>query len=137
MRIRIRRIHMFLGLPDPDPLVRDPDPDPSTIKQKNKKNFDSYCFTSFYDFLSLKMTYVPEKLIAKKICCIDVLKVTDENSRIRILIRIQIHYSELWIPESKSVQNFMDPQHCLGLCGSRCKSQKAKAKHQITILPCR
>jgi hypothetical protein len=29
--IRIRRIRMFLGLPDPDPLVRgtDPDPDPS------------------------------------------------------------------------------------------------------------
>jgi hypothetical protein len=28
--IRIRRIRMFLGLPDPDPLVRgaDPDPDP-------------------------------------------------------------------------------------------------------------
>jgi hypothetical protein len=28
LRIRIRRIHMFLGLPDPDPLVRDTDPDP-------------------------------------------------------------------------------------------------------------
>jgi hypothetical protein len=29
--IRIRRIRMFLGLPDLDPLVRgtDPDPDPS------------------------------------------------------------------------------------------------------------
>jgi hypothetical protein len=44
LRIRIHRIHMFLGLPDPDqdPLVRgmDPDPaldpdwDPSTIMQK-------------------------------------------------------------------------------------------------------
>ena len=35
LRIRIRRIHMFLGLPDPDPLVRDtdPDPNPSIIKQ--------------------------------------------------------------------------------------------------------
>jgi hypothetical protein len=34
--IRIRRIHMFFGLPDPDPLVRDTDPDsdPSIIKQK-------------------------------------------------------------------------------------------------------
>ncbi len=31
--IRIRRIRMFLGLPDPDPLVRDTDPDPSIIKQ--------------------------------------------------------------------------------------------------------
>ncbi len=31
LRIRIHRIHMFLGLPDPDPLVRgmDPDPDPA------------------------------------------------------------------------------------------------------------
>ncbi len=40
LRIRIRRIHMFLSLPDqhPDPLVRDmdpdPDPGPSIIKQK-------------------------------------------------------------------------------------------------------
>jgi hypothetical protein len=36
LRIRIHRIHMFLGLRDPDPLVRgmDPDPDPSIIMQK-------------------------------------------------------------------------------------------------------
>ena len=48
LRIRIRRIRMFLGLldpdpshmflglldPDPDPLVRGMDPDPSVIKQK-------------------------------------------------------------------------------------------------------
>ena len=42
LRIRIPRIHVFLGLldpdPDPDPLVRgidpDPDLDPSNIKQK-------------------------------------------------------------------------------------------------------
>ena len=37
-RIRIHRIHMFLGLPDPDPLIRgmDPDPesDPSIIMRK-------------------------------------------------------------------------------------------------------
>jgi hypothetical protein len=35
LRIRIHRIHMFLGLPDPDPLVRgiDPDLDPSIIMQ--------------------------------------------------------------------------------------------------------
>ncbi len=35
LRIRIHRIHMFLGLPDPDPLARgmDPDPDPSIIKK--------------------------------------------------------------------------------------------------------
>jgi len=46
LRIRIHRIHVFLGLqdPDPNPLVRgmdpdpdpalDPDPDPSIIMQK-------------------------------------------------------------------------------------------------------
>ncbi len=40
LRIRIRQIHVFLGLldPDPDPLVRGMDPDldldPSNIKQK-------------------------------------------------------------------------------------------------------
>ncbi len=38
IRIRIHRIHVFLGLldPDPDPLVRcmDPDLDPSNINQK-------------------------------------------------------------------------------------------------------
>jgi hypothetical protein len=36
LRIRIRRIRMFLGLLDPDPLVRgmDPAPDPSIIDQK-------------------------------------------------------------------------------------------------------
>jgi hypothetical protein len=34
LRIRIRRIHKFLGLPDPDPLVRDTDADPSISKQK-------------------------------------------------------------------------------------------------------
>ncbi len=34
LRIRIHRIHMFLGLldPDPDPLVRGMDPDPPIIK---------------------------------------------------------------------------------------------------------
>jgi hypothetical protein len=34
LRIRIHRIHMFLGLPDPDPLVGGMDPDPSIIMQK-------------------------------------------------------------------------------------------------------
>jgi hypothetical protein len=36
LRIRIHRIHMFLGLPDPDPdpLVKGTDPDPSIIMQK-------------------------------------------------------------------------------------------------------
>jgi hypothetical protein len=36
IRIRIRRIRMFLGLLDPDPdlLVKGMDPDPSITKQK-------------------------------------------------------------------------------------------------------
>jgi hypothetical protein len=34
LRLRIRRIHMFLVFPDPDPKVRDTDPDPSIVKQK-------------------------------------------------------------------------------------------------------
>ena len=34
LRIRMHRIHMFLGLQDPDPLVRGMDSDPSIIMQK-------------------------------------------------------------------------------------------------------
>jgi hypothetical protein len=58
---------MFLGLPDPDLLVRGPDLDPSVIKQISRKNLDSYFVTA-------------EFVVA-------VLKVTDENSQIRIRIR--------------------------------------------------
>ncbi len=47
LRIRIRRIRMFVGLLDPDPLVRGMDPDPSITKQKSKKNLVSYCFVTF------------------------------------------------------------------------------------------
>jgi hypothetical protein len=42
---------MFLGLPDP--LVRDTEPDPPSSKNI-KKNIDSYCFVTFFDFLSLE-----------------------------------------------------------------------------------
>ncbi len=81
---------MFVDLPDPnpDPLVRDmdPDPDPSIIKQKNKKNIDSYCYVTLYDFLTLEIDVnVPSKSNKKKNnFFVGVLKVTDENSRIRI-----------------------------------------------------
>ncbi len=71
LRIRIHRIHMFLGLQDPDPLVRglDPDPDPSIIMQKFKKNLDSYYFVTLFDFLSLKTDeYVPSKSKKQKNC---------------------------------------------------------------------
>jgi hypothetical protein len=51
LRIRIHRIHMFLGLLDPDPdlLIRGMDPDPSIIKQKKvRKNLDFYCFVILF-----------------------------------------------------------------------------------------
>jgi hypothetical protein len=53
------RIRMFLGILDPDPLVRgmDPAPDPSIIKQKSKKNHDS--FLLFCDYF---MTFIFEKM---------------------------------------------------------------------------
>jgi hypothetical protein len=42
-----------------------------------------------------------QKVISKKYFFVDILKVTDENSRIRI--RIRIHKSEVWIRGSGSV----------------------------------
>ncbi len=42
LRIRIRRIRVFSGLPDPDPLIRGKDPDPPTV------------FWLLYDFSSSK-----------------------------------------------------------------------------------
>jgi hypothetical protein len=49
LRIRIHRIHMFLGLPDPLARGMEPDPDPSTIKQNSKKTLDSFLlFSKFF-----------------------------------------------------------------------------------------
>ncbi len=52
LRIRIRRIRMFLGLLDPDLLFW------GTIllssSKNSKKNLDSYCFEILFDILSLK-----------------------------------------------------------------------------------
>jgi hypothetical protein len=47
LRIRIRRIHMFLALPDLDPLVRNPDPVPGSVSfyhqaKKSKNNIDPF-----------------------------------------------------------------------------------------------
>jgi hypothetical protein len=70
---------MFLGLPDPDPLVRGVDPYPDLdpyiilISSIVKKT----CFLLFCDFFWTVYLFV------------GVLKVLDENSRIRI--RIGIH----------------------------------------------
>ncbi len=49
-------------VPDPDSLVRvrgmdpdtDPTPDPLSSSKNCKKNLASYCFVTFFDFLSLK-----------------------------------------------------------------------------------
>jgi hypothetical protein len=80
LRIRIR---MFLGLLDPDPLVpgtdsgTNPAPDPSIIKQKRKKKLNSYCFVTFCITFFLVV----------------ILKITDENTRIRIRIQNRIRAS--------------------------------------------
>jgi hypothetical protein len=74
---------MFLSVldPDPDPLVRgmDPDPDPapdpnpSIIKQKSKKN----------------LLFVTNNFFNTGMFFVGLLKVNDENRRLRI--RILIH----------------------------------------------
>jgi hypothetical protein len=99
---------MFLGLldPDPDPSVRGmdpnpdpaPDPDPSITKQKSKKNLDSYCFVTFFDFLSLKMMYkYLQKVMSKKV------GILRRSVMIRIRIRIRIRKMS-WIRNTASLQ---------------------------------
>ena len=52
IRIRIHRIHVFLGLLDPDPLVSAMDPDPSIIMQKSKEKPWFHLFSdSFWLFI--------------------------------------------------------------------------------------
>jgi hypothetical protein len=41
VRIQIRRIRKFLGIPEPNLLVRGMDPYPSIIKQNSKRNLIS------------------------------------------------------------------------------------------------
>jgi hypothetical protein len=65
--------------------------------QNSKKNLDSYFFVTLFDFLSLKnYVNVPSKSNKQKKFFrnkffVAILKVIDENSRIRI------HLSEAWI----------------------------------------
>jgi hypothetical protein len=80
--------------PDPDP-VPDPDPDPSITSKTSKKNLDSYCFVTSFDFLSLKMMKMYlQKVISKitffekNVFFVGILKVNDVYSMIRIRIRI-------------------------------------------------
>jgi hypothetical protein len=86
---------MFLGVLDPDPLVRgmDQDPDPSIIKPKVvRKTLFSTVFGDFFYFLPLKTDVkVPSKSSMRKNFLqhsffVGVLKVNDENRRIRIRI---------------------------------------------------
>ncbi len=62
--------------------------------KKSRKNHDSYCFVTSFDFLSLNnyvnvrylQKVVSKKTERKKKFSVGVLKVNDENSRIRIRI---------------------------------------------------
>jgi hypothetical protein len=104
LRIQIRRIYLFLGLPDPDPLVRGTDPVLHDFRSRSfqyhakivRKTLIPTVLWLRYDFLSLKN----DLIVASK--CNNpknlnnffaaVLKVTDFNSRIwsRIWSRIRI-----------------------------------------------
>jgi hypothetical protein len=68
-RIRVRGIHMFLGLPDPDPFVRDTDPDPTVLSswsKNSKKNLDSCCFVISLWLLSLKYDVTAPSKVTNK-----------------------------------------------------------------------
>jgi hypothetical protein len=94
----------------------DPDPDPTSdrlwirilpsLSKNNKKNLDFYCFvTSFRLFMFENYVKYIQKVICRKtfltkFVFVGILKVNDENRRIRI--RIRIHLSEPWICESES-----------------------------------
>ncbi len=61
-----------IGLPDPDPSVRDTDPNPlvrdtDPDQSIRKKNIESYCFMTSYDFLSFKNYLMSlQKEVSKK-----------------------------------------------------------------------
>jgi hypothetical protein len=124
---------MFLGLQDPDPdrTVRGMDSDPApgirillSSCKNSKKNLDSFYFVTL-DFLSLKNDgNVPSKstVISRKNCVKNnffagMLKVNDENSRIRIqdpdpLVRsmdprIRIHPKMSWIRNTGICSDFL------------------------------
>jgi hypothetical protein len=67
--------------PDPD-LV--PDPDPSIISKNIQKNLDSYCFVT--SFLKMMLNVLQKVIRTKtlKANLVGILKVNDEDSRIRI-----------------------------------------------------
>jgi hypothetical protein len=109
-RIRIHRIHMFLGLPYPDSLVRGMIRIRIRIRiwvrillfasKNSKKNLNSYCFvTSFGLFIFenyVNVTFKKQKNFFFNSFFAGNLKVNGENRRIRI------HWSDAWIRGSGS-----------------------------------
>jgi hypothetical protein len=77
----------FLVLLDPDPLVRSMDPDPSIIKQKEEKPCSFGLFIFEYD-VNVPSKSNKQKSFFFNLFFVGVLKVNDENSRIRVRIRI-------------------------------------------------
>ncbi len=111
----VLRIYMLLGLLDlnPDPLVWIRKRIRLQIRillssnKNSKKNLDSYCFvTSFRLFIfknavNISSKSYKQKNLIKKLVFFGVLKVNDENSRIRRRGSVD--------PDPH--QNVMDPQH--------------------------
>jgi hypothetical protein len=106
LRIRIHRIHMFLGLQDldPDPLVRGMDPDPSIIKHKilRKSWFLLFCDFFLTVYLWKMMRKYLQKVICRQTFYISFCRHLEGDEKSRIRIRIRIHYLEAWIPGSGS-----------------------------------
>ncbi len=90
--IRIRRIHMFLGLPDPASEIR------LRIllswSKNSKKNINSYFFATSLAFFLWKMMYI---------------NVPSKSSKQKYLEEKKIL---LKVSDPHPYQNFMDPQHC-------------------------
>ncbi len=92
---RIRRIHMFLGLPDPDPLVRNTVRIRlhiclSSSKNSKKTTLIPIDMWLLYDFLSLKNDVnVPSKSKKQKNLEDKILLLLTSWSRIRFRIRIE------------------------------------------------
>ncbi len=88
-------IRMFVGLSDPNPLVRDTDPDPNPsiiLKQTTvvRKTLIPTVLWLLFGLLSLKNDVnvgsksKQQNHLEQEIIFVAILKVTDENSRIRI-----------------------------------------------------
>jgi hypothetical protein len=68
---------------------------------------------TLFDFLSMKNDVISRKNCVKNEFFAGILKVNDENSRIRIHYGSQRHGSADLDPDPDPPQNVMDPEHCL------------------------